>query len=189
MNGIDSIVPEFYIGLAFLPRYRRVVEESLKAAGTIIVYNDFIKQRINSYNDNIKVIPSRVDCQLFSPKERKEKNNNRLNIFMPSRCADPLKGFSFLYEACDLLRRKRNDFNLMICIPRIVPKNFKLHLEDYIRPFNWVSHKDLPYLYQKADICVVPSVRQELFEIVAVEAMACGNPVIASNIGGLQHNY
>jgi D-inositol-3-phosphate glycosyltransferase len=43
----------------------------------------------------------------------------------------------------------------------------------------------LPYFYAAADICVVPSF-YESFGMVAIEAMACGRPVVASRAGGLQ---
>ncbi|UIE39611.1 glycosyltransferase family 4 protein [Leptodesmis sichuanensis] len=44
---------------------------------------------------------------------------------------------------------------------------------------------DLPTYYAAADVSVVPS-HYEPFGLVAVEAMACRTPVIASNVGGLQ---
>jgi D-inositol-3-phosphate glycosyltransferase len=47
-----------------------------------------------------------------------------------------------------------------------------------------VSHERLPLYYNAADICVVPSY-YESFGLVAVEAMACGVPVVASRVGGL----
>jgi D-inositol-3-phosphate glycosyltransferase len=42
----------------------------------------------------------------------------------------------------------------------------------------------MPCYYQAADVCVVPSY-VETFGLVAVEALACGTPVIASRVGGL----
>ncbi len=48
-----------------------------------------------------------------------------------------------------------------------------------------VPHDDLPLYYGAADICVVPS-HYESFGLVALEAMACGVPVVASGVGGLR---
>jgi D-inositol-3-phosphate glycosyltransferase len=45
-------------------------------------------------------------------------------------------------------------------------------------------HEHLALYYQAADVCVVPS-HSESFGLVALEAAACGTPVVASNVGGL----
>ena len=47
-----------------------------------------------------------------------------------------------------------------------------------------VPHEELPLYYNAADVCVVPSY-YESFGLVALEAMACGVPVVASRAGGL----
>ncbi len=47
-------------------------------------------------------------------------------------------------------------------------------------------HHTLPRLYRAADALVMPS-RSESFGLVAVEAQACGLPVVAASVGGLRH--
>ncbi len=49
-----------------------------------------------------------------------------------------------------------------------------------------ISQALLPAYYAAGDMCVVPSY-YEPFGLVVIEAMAAGTPVIASNVGGLQH--
>lgn len=49
-----------------------------------------------------------------------------------------------------------------------------------------LGREDLPVYYAAADVCVVPSY-YEPFGLVTIEAMACGTPVIGSDVGGLQY--
>jgi D-inositol-3-phosphate glycosyltransferase len=46
-------------------------------------------------------------------------------------------------------------------------------------------HTDLADFYRAADVCIVPS-RAESFGLVALEAAACGTPVVAASVGGLR---
>jgi glycosyltransferase involved in cell wall biosynthesis len=48
-----------------------------------------------------------------------------------------------------------------------------------------LDHTQLPFYYAAADVCIVPS-HYEPFGLVAIEAMASGTPVVASDVGGLQ---
>lgn len=47
-------------------------------------------------------------------------------------------------------------------------------------------HHSLSTYYRAADVCLVPS-RSESFGLVALEAAACGTPVVAASVGGLSH--
>ena len=60
-----------------------------------------------------------------------------------------------------------------------------LGIDDVVRFAPPVSRKDLPQWYRAADLVVVPSY-SESFGLVALEAQACGTPVVATAVGGLR---
>ena len=61
-----------------------------------------------------------------------------------------------------------------------------LGLDDMILFLGKRGQSTLPYYYAAAEVVVMPS-HYESFGMVALEAMACGTPVIASRVGGLAH--
>ncbi len=61
----------------------------------------------------------------------------------------------------------------------------ELGIADMVRFVGGVDREILPYYYAGADITVVPSY-YEPFGLVPLESMACGTPVVASRVGGMQ---
>jgi D-inositol-3-phosphate glycosyltransferase len=59
-------------------------------------------------------------------------------------------------------------------------------LEEFVVFLGKRSQDSLPYYYSAAEAVVIPS-QYESFGMVALEAMACGTPVVASQIGGLAY--
>ena len=49
----------------------------------------------------------------------------------------------------------------------------------------YIPNEDLPDYYRLADLCCVPTLVEEAAGLVAVEAMACGRPVLATRSGGM----
>ena len=170
---------EFLSALAFTPLFRKYVLKALDAASTVIVYNSYMKQLLSPYHENVAVIPSGVDVDAFHT-DSSPSPGERCTILMASRTGDECKGFEVLREAVRLLKGHGKNFKL------IVPTYHSgAPQEDGIEYLPWCSQEDLPELYARADICVVPSLWREPFGITAVEAMAAGKPVVASRVGGL----
>jgi glycosyltransferase involved in cell wall biosynthesis len=51
--------------------------------------------------------------------------------------------------------------------------------------FRGVAYGDMPTLYEQADIVVYPTVGDEPYGLVPLEAMSCGRPVVATRSGGI----
>ncbi|MCW4004244.1 MAG: glycosyltransferase family 4 protein [Candidatus Bathyarchaeota archaeon] len=62
----------------------------------------------------------------------------------------------------------------------------QLGIEKNFRLAGFVKDEDLPSYYNVADVFVLPSKSGEGLPLVALEAMACGLPVIATNVGGIK---
>jgi D-inositol-3-phosphate glycosyltransferase len=60
-----------------------------------------------------------------------------------------------------------------------------LGVRDRVDFLGSVAHHELPYFYGASDVCLMPSY-SESFGLVALEAQACGRPVVGSGVAGLR---
>ena len=141
-------------------------------------------------------IPCGVDLDLFQPRDRAA---SRSALRLPAGAPvilwvgrlEKLKGVDILVEAVAQLRR--DDVVLLLVGGDEGAEALRAELQAQaaaagiaanVRFEGAVPHDRLPVYYSAADVCVVPSY-YESFGLVAVEAMACGLPVVASRVGGL----
>jgi len=172
---------EFLAAGAFLPGYHQRLVHSLGQLNAIIVYNEIMKSHLEGINNNVSIFPGGVnaaDYPFHVPEEKGPKE--RKIILMTGRVEDPMKGLSTLREAGALLAKERSDFEIWATHTDHTLNN------DWFKSIGWHDYEALKKFYQQADICVTPSIWEEPFGLVAVEAMASGRPVCASRVGGLQ---
>ena len=131
------------------------------------------------------IIPNAVDTSKYTPPVREPEDN--IVLFVGRLVYR--KGLHVLVRAAQRVRSK--DFKLYIVgggymeLPiRMLAKAYGV--EDRVELLGVVPERDKVELYRKAKIVVVPSIFNESFGIVALEAMATGRPVIASRVGGLE---
>ncbi|WP_419842553.1 glycosyltransferase [Candidatus Poriferisodalis sp.] len=72
-------------------------------------------------------------------------------------------------------------------LERLKTMTEELSIAPHVRFVEPLPHHLLSTYYRAADVCLVPS-RSESFGLVALEAAACGTPVVASDVGGLRDN-
>ncbi len=152
------------------------------------------------------VIPPGVDVSHFYPIPADEarsyiglKPEDRMILFVGR--IEPLKGVDTLLEAMSCLQMKESRPVHLAIIggdPAASPEMMNAEMArlknlcevlglDQSVVFLGVRDQDkLPYYYSAAEVVVMPS-HYESFGMVALEAMACGAPVIASEVGGLAY--
>jgi glycosyltransferase involved in cell wall biosynthesis len=106
-----------------------------------------------------------------------------------------IKGPDVLVKSLDTVRRKCPQAKALIISGKVdyVKNGYgrrlmalinKLGLEETVQIRETIPHHNLPEAYNAAKVVVVPSIH-ESFPKVPLEAMACGIPVVGSNVGGL----
>jgi len=153
-------------------------------------------------DDRVRTIPCGVDVDLFSPGSTAAARtllglDAEWVLLFVGRPA-PVKGLEVLLQALARLKADglaRADVRLVIVggdhdAGRDDERTRLRGLADTLGVGGWVDFKGpqlqsaLPDYYRAADLCLVPS-HHETFGMAALEAMACGAPVIASRVGGL----
>jgi glycosyltransferase involved in cell wall biosynthesis len=137
--------------------------------------------------ERISVVRLGVDADIFRPLAEVRRVPGRI---LTTTSADvPLKGLVTLVRAMARLRQVRPEAHLVIVgRPRpdgaVARALAELDLGDAVRFAGGISDEGLVNLYAEAELAVVPSL-YEGFSLPAVEAMACGVPLVATTGGAL----
>jgi glycosyltransferase involved in cell wall biosynthesis len=133
------------------------------------------------------VVPVGVDVDLFRPLPQVDPVPGRL---ITTASADvTMKGLRYLLEALAKVRTERDDAHLVI-IGKRKPGGqadrtiARLGLEGAVEFVTGVPDQRIIELYAEAQLAVVPSL-YEGFSLPAIEAMACGTPLVATSGGAL----
>lgn len=188
-----------------------VEQEIMRFADHIVAATPLDKEQMLGLYEadaaKISVIPCGVDLDMFHPIPRQEAKAHlggpiadRKMILFVGRL-DPVKGLDTLLEAICELAHRSHDTAGHVCLAVIGGDaesaseamnnadclddlKARFDLSDLVVFLGSRAQDTLAYYYSAAEACVMPS-RYESFGMVALEAMACGTPVIASRVGGL----
>ena len=136
-------------------------------------------------SDRVIVVGNGVDEKLFSPRRNRKPVEEYVLYTGVLRAR---KGLFDLIECAKHVCETHPQTRFLICgrgsfFPRLQQRVLKMGLKKHVLFLGHVSRERLVQLYQNATIHVVPS-HYEGLPTVLLEAMSCGIPVVATNVGG-----
>ena len=190
------------------PAIREIGEEQVVIAADRLVANTHAeaKELIELYHadpNRVRVVHPGVDLDLFVPGDQQSARSalgiatDAIVLLFVGRI-QPLKAPDVLIEAAaEILNRNpelRSRLVVAICggpsgsgLERpdaLITLATDLGVSDVVQFVPPTNRTELVKWYQGATVCVVPSY-SESFGLVAIEAQACGTPVVAARVGGL----
>ena len=176
---------------------RRVVQQADRVICATTHERDFLVEYYGAHADCVAVVPAGVDVEQFRPGDQAAARraldlpDGPLVLFIGR--IEPIKGVDILLRAAVETEVAQPLTVLIVGGDAADPERRRLEalsrelgLASRVLFRDAVRRADLPAYYQAADLCVVPSY-YESFGLVAVEALACGIPVVATRVGGLQY--
>lgn len=210
VHTYHSLAAVKYKSVSTIPtiaKTRLQVEKTLlETADRVVATSPQEKEHMRSLvssKDNIDIISGGTDIEQFGSIARSTARRElgiapEAKVVLYAGSFDPRSGIETLVRAVSLSAVPKADLKLIIGggwragesdgkeRDRIGSIVEELGLSDITSFRGGLSRDILPAYYAAADVCVVPS-HYEPLGLVALEAMACGTPVIASSVGGLKY--
>jgi len=202
LNLADGEKPE--------PQIRAIGEEQVVSAATGLIANTdaeaaSLVSLYGAFPDNVFVVAPGVDLTTYNPADGRAKARVRLKIASDAIMLtfvgriQPHKGPDILLRAAAQLIDHNPFLRSKLAVVIIGGAsgtgvneldNLKalikfLKIEDVVHFVSPVAHSSLADWYRASDLVCIPSF-SESFGLVALEAQACGTPVVATAIGGLR---
>ena len=142
----------------------------------------------------VESIPNPIDTHIYAPQNQQEARQRvglptegRIILFASQRVTNPGKGMQYLLEACRLLAEQHPEQKEQITVAILGG-----HAEDIVGqlpfrtyPLGYVNDEQrIVDVYNAADVFVLPSLSENLPNTI-MEAMACGIPSVAFQVGGI----
>lgn len=186
--------------------YKGIERFCFRKADRIVVLSrfssDLLQRHYGIGGEKIVVIPGGVDLRHFAPNGERKRFKTELGcppdafLLLTIRNLVPRMGLDALLHAMleQSLRKKGskavNDAILLIGGEGPLEQDLKglakrLGLVTSVRFEGYIPEEQLPTYYQVADFFILPTKELEGFGLVAVEALACGTPVLGTPVGAI----
>ena len=194
--------PAIRVRLSLTARFAKNIEKKcIRDSDFVTADSDFTRTLIHkihgsAYSAKIVKVPGWVDLDRFEVCQDRERLKSQLGwpldrpVFFTLRRLVARTGIDRLLHAVHEVRSRGFRFELMIggsgpLKGRLERLAGKLAVEDRVSFLGHVTDEDLPAMYAAADAFVLPTAELECFGLIALEAMACGRPVLATPVGAI----
>ena len=198
LHGVDILTePSINYGIRLKKRFDTMVRKVLNQADKVFAASKFVYQEAihaGCDEERLALLPNAVNLEEFNPNVdgsfvRKRFGVAHRPIIFTLRGHEAKNGIEYLIRAIPLVSREVPDAVFLIGGDgplRIYHERLtrKLKIDERCIFTGRIPQKELPFYYAACDIFVIPSL-VEAFGLVTIEAMACGKPVIGSNVGGI----
>ena len=173
-----------------------LLKYNLKKADLVLSTSKVMKDETKMYTNNeILVTPFGVDIDKFKPK-KVFKDNKKEMVIGTIKTLEEKYGIEYLIRAFQIIKNRNRDMNIKLEIAGKGSKEKELrelcnelNIAEDVNFLGFVNPNDVPKIFNNFDIAVFPSILDsESFGVAAVEAEACGIPVIVSDVGGLMES-
>ena len=185
----EVVRPALQYALFYHPMARAVYSR----AARIIVASPPMAEHaraLQPYRDRIAVIPYGLDPAAWARTPAVERRVGEIRAVRPGMPLVVFAGRFVRYKGCDVLLQALKEVHAAAVFAGDGPLRNELTalaaslgLSDRVRFPGEVSPEELLALYHAADVFVLPSITHaEAFGFVQIEAMACGTPVVSTNV-------
>lgn len=170
------------------PIQKKIIKYNLKKANAIFSTSKYMADEAKLYtNKNIEITPFGVDFELFKKNKVKSITSNKIRIGIV-KSLEKVYGIDYLINAIKVIKDKYQEYEIELNIvgqgtqrENLLSLINDLGLNNIVKIIEPMSQKDISDFYNSIDIAVFPSL-SESFGVGAIEAQACGVPVIVSDI-------
>lgn len=195
-SALGADVPGFNIGDWRLNTYHIITQSFSKAIWEnslhVVANSTSLKTLCENFSQNqkIEVITNGVDSEMFYPKENKMISKNEIRLLYLSRLTFQ-KGIETLIKALGILKERNiNNYKLTVVGEGHLKDSMfnlidKFNMREKVDFLGWKKLEETPEVYRNSDVFILPSVMEGM-PSVALQAMSCGLPLIASRVSGFE---
>ncbi|WP_035288374.1 glycosyltransferase family 4 protein [Clostridium sp. KNHs214] len=171
--------------------FERIIKYNLSKADLLLSTSKAMAEETKKYtNKSIEITPFGVDTNFFKPKENRYREKKYLTIGIV-KTLEKNYGIEYLIKAFAEIISKYPNEKLVLEIGGpgsqlnyLKQLTINLGIDESVKFLGLLNKEEVVNAFNRFDIAVFPSL-SESFGVAAVEAQACGTPVIVSDVGGL----